>query len=164
MLYLIWQDIRFIDEFRIILMRRFFLFLPLLAAMGQVNAQQWLTNFDEAKQVAAEKDQIIILVFQGSDWCAPCIKLDKAVWSTGEFQQYAENHFVMLQADFPRKKANQLPKQQQQHNARMAEVYNKQGHFPLVVILDKNGTVLGTTGYKKLSVEQYIAHLESFSI
>ena len=126
--------------------------------------QHWLTDFEQAKALATQMDRHIILVFQGSDWCAPCIKLDQAVWSTEEFQLYAKDHFVMLQADFPRKKANQLPEEQQERNARMAETYNKQGFFPLVVVLDKNGTVLGTTGYKKLSVEEYIKHLESFSI
>lgn len=132
--------------------------------MVPVAGQNWLTDFEMAKRMALEKDCNIILVFQGSDWCAPCIKLDRAVWSTQEFKQYAEDHFVMLKADFPRKKANQLPEHQQEHNARMAEVYNKQGFFPLVVILDKDGMVLGSTGYKNLPVKAYIAHLESFII
>ena len=37
-------------------------------------SQNWLTNFNEAKKEASEKNKIIVLVFQGSDWCAPCIK------------------------------------------------------------------------------------------
>ena len=129
-----------------------------------IPAQQWLTNFDQAKKLASEKDQHIILVFQGSDWCAPCIKLDRAVWSTEEFQQYAGSHFVMLQADFPRKKVNQLPEDLQIHNGKLAEKYNQEGHFPLVVVLDKNGKVLGTTGYQNVSVKEYIKILESFNI
>ena len=68
----------------------------------------------------------------------------------------------MLQADFPRKKVNQLPKEQQRHNEQLAEMYNQQGHFPLVVILNNEGTVIGKTGYKNLSVQEYIKHLESF--
>ena len=127
-----------------------------------VFAQQWLTNFNQAKEIASEEDRVIILVFQGSDWCAPCMKLDKAIWSSQAFQSYAKDHFVMLQADFPRKKANQLPEEQQVHNGQLAEIYNQQGYFPLVVILDKEGTVMGKTGFRNLSVEDYIKLLESF--
>jgi thiol-disulfide isomerase/thioredoxin len=48
-------------------------------------AQDWQTNIDTAKQIATEKNRPIILVFQGSDWCAPCIKLNREVFSTETF-------------------------------------------------------------------------------
>jgi len=126
------------------------------------NAQEWITDFEQAKEIANEKDQNIILVFQGSDWCAPCIKLDKEVWSTNEFKNYAKDHFVMLQADFPRKKKNKLETPQQQQNNLLAEKYNKQGFFPHVVVLNKKGNILGRTGYKKVSPSAYIKILNSF--
>ena len=135
-----------------------------ISTLTTISAQQWLTNFEDAKNQAGEKNQNIILVFQGSDWCGPCIKLDKAVWSTDEFRNYARDHFVMLQADFPRKKVNQLPEELQYQNGKLAEKYNREGYFPLVVVLDKNGKVLGTTGYKNISVKEYIELLESFNI
>jgi thioredoxin-related protein len=127
-----------------------------------VNAQEWLTNFEEAKKIAEEKNQNIVLVFQGSDWCAPCIKLDKEIWSTDEFKNYAKDHFVMLQADFPKRKKNKLETSQQQKNNSLAEKYNKQGFFPHVVVLNKQGNVLGRTGYKKVSPSEYIKLLVSF--
>lgn len=126
------------------------------------NAQEWLTDIEKAKEVAAKEDRNIILVFQGSDWCAPCIKLEKEVWSTDEFKDYAEDHFVMLKADFPRKKQNALPAEQQERNKKLAERYNQNGYFPLVVVLDKEGNVLGETGYKKITPKEYIELLESF--
>ena len=124
--------------------------------------QDWKVNFDEAKTIASEKNIPIILVFQGSDWCAPCIKLDKEIWSTETFRKYAEEHYVMLQADFPRKKANKLSEEQTAHNGKLAEKYNQQGFFPHVVVLDKEGNVLGRAGYEKKSPEQYIQMLNSF--
>jgi len=127
-----------------------------------MNAQEWLTDFDQAKTISAKENKKIILVFQGSDWCAPCIKLDKEVWSTDEFKNFAKEHFVMLQADFPRKKKNKTAKIQQEKNRRLAERYNKQGFFPHVVVLNKNGDVLGRTGYKKISPAEYIKLLVSF--
>jgi len=49
-----------------------------------------VTDFEQAKTVAAEENKKIILVFQGSDWCAPCTKLDKEIWSAEEFKNYAK--------------------------------------------------------------------------
>jgi len=128
-----------------------------------LNAQQWETDFDKAKARAAENDLPIVLVFQGSDWCAPCIRLDREVWATEAFRAYAETHFVMLKADFPRRKQNALPPAQAEANARLAELYNKNGIFPMVVVLDAQGNVKGRAGYERLSPEDYIKLLESFS-
>lgn len=133
------------------------LILPLITI-----AQDWQTDFETAKKLAKEQSKPIILVFQGSDWCAPCIKLDKEIWSTDEFKAYSREHFIMLKADFPRGRKNRLSSEQEEKNNALAEKYNKEGYFPLVVVLDKNGKVLGTTGYKKLSPSEYIELLNSF--
>lgn len=125
-------------------------------------AQEWLTNFEEAKQQASADNKNIVLVFQGSDWCGPCMKLDKNIWSTETFKTYAKEHFVMLQADFPRKRQNKLPKEQEKHNGQLFEKYNTTGSFPYVVVLNADGKVLGASGYKNISVEDYIKELASF--
>ncbi|EPR69449.1 hypothetical protein ADICYQ_1551 [Cyclobacterium qasimii M12-11B] len=44
----------------------------------------------------------------------------------------------------------------------MAEKYDKEGVFPLVVVLDNKGTLLGETGYKKITPKAYIQELNSF--
>ncbi len=124
--------------------------------------QNWETNFDEAKQTATKNNENIVLVFQGSDWCGPCIKLNKEIWSSSEFKKLSKDHFVMLKADFPRKKANKLSKEQTAQNAKLAELYNKQGYFPLVVVLNSNGKVLGKMGYEKISPKAYFKKLTSF--
>jgi thioredoxin-related protein len=135
----------------------------LLAVALTVQAQDWQTDFEQAKLRASEAGKPIILVFQGSDWCAPCIKLDREVWSTPTFKEYAAEHFILLQADFPRRRANALPDELAQQNAQLAEIYNQRGIFPLVVVLDAEGHVLGETGYKKLDPAAYIEHLETFN-
>lgn len=125
-------------------------------------AQNWKTNFDEAKAQAAKENKNIILVFSGSDWCGPCIKLDKNIWQSKEFKAEAAKKWIIVKADFPKKKGHALPEDQQKHNNQLAEKYNPQGYFPLVVIMDKNGKVLGKTGFKKMDATTYIAHLHSF--
>ncbi len=119
-------------------------------------AQEWQENFDEAKKIASEQDKNIIIVFSGSDWCAPCIKLDKNIWQSEAFKKEANEEWVLVKANFPRKKANELSKEQTEHNRKLAEKYNIEGSFPLVVILDKSGKVLGKMGFKNVTPEEYI--------
>ena len=137
--------------------------LVVLLNLSTIYAQEWQTDFEKAKNTASTEDKPIILVFQGSDWCAPCIKLDRQVWSTDTFKEYASEHYVMLQADFPRKRENSLSETQTKANAKLAETYNKNGIFPFVVVLDAKGNVLGKTGYKKTTPEQYIKELNAFT-
>ena len=138
------------------------LLLFAVASVSSITAQDWNTDFTTAKKLAKTNDLPIVLVFQGSDWCAPCIKLDRAVWSTDEFKDYAEEHYVMLQADFPRRKNNALPEEQLNKNKALAESYNRQGIFPFVVVMNANGEVYGETSYKKLTPKEYIEELNSF--
>lgn len=132
-----------------------------LISVTAISAQEWHTDFTNAKTIAKEEKKPIVLVFQGSDWCGPCIKLDREIWSTDTFKNYAADHYVMLQADFPRRKKNSLPESQAKANAQLAERYNTTGVFPFVVILDHEGNVLGETSYKKMTPEDYIKELNS---
>ncbi|TYB77515.1 thioredoxin family protein [Bizionia saleffrena] len=127
-----------------------------------VCAQNWETNWESASAKAEKNNQNIILVFSGSDWCAPCIKLDKEIWSTSKFQELSKDYFVMLKADFPRKSKNALAKDQQIQNNNLAEKYNQKGYFPYVVVLNSKGTILGDLGYEKTTPELYFKKLQTF--
>jgi len=126
----------------------------LLGTLGY--SQDWKTNFDEAKKEATEQNKKILLVFSGSDWCAPCIKLDKNVWQSEVFRTESKSKLILLKADFPKKKAHLLSAELTESNKKLAEKYNKEGNFPLVVLLDKNGKVISMTGYKNVSAEEYL--------
>ncbi|MGK0254888.1 MAG: thioredoxin-related protein [Mariniflexile sp.] len=144
-------------------MRNIFLLSTLFLVFSfNASSQNWTTNFEEAKKMASKNNQNIVLVFQGSDWCAPCIKLDREVWGTDEFKKLSKNHFIMLKADFPRKKANKLSEEQTLQNSKLAETYNNEGIFPLVVVLNKEGKVLGKAGYEKSNPANYFKKLASF--
>jgi thioredoxin-related protein len=142
-------------------MKKILLLVALLAAFA-TQAQDWQTDIATAKALAQKEHKKIVLVFQGSDWCAPCIKLERTIWESENFKALAKNSFVMLKADFPRKKKNQLEKVQQEKNNALAEAYNPNGYFPYVVVLDENGKILGSTGYKKLDPKAYFELLNSF--
>ena len=138
-------------------------FFTVISLVISVNcfSQNWQTSFEESKQLADRENKSIILVFSGSDWCGPCIKLDKNIWKSEEFIAYARDNYVMLRADFPRRKQNQLSAAQQAHNNKLAELYNTNGFFPLVVIFDSKGVYLGETGFKKVTPKKYIEILNA---
>jgi len=127
-----------------------------------VNAQDWLTDMEVSKQAVAESDKAILIVFQGSDWCAPCIKMKKEIWSSETFQDFAKEKLVLLEADFPRRKKNQLPEAQQAHNAQLAEKYNPQGYFPYAILINGEEELLGSFGYEtNKSPGDYINQIET---
>ena len=138
----------------------FFIFILLLGSLSY--SQDWQTSYDRSLIKAKNENKKIILVFQGSDWCGPCIKLSQEIWSSDYFINYSNKKFVMLQADFPRKKKNFLSDEQQKSNNLLAEKYNPNGYFPFVVIIDKNENLLGEMGYKKTTPENFIKIIESF--
>lgn len=142
------------------MIRRFFLTIFFVSSLSF--GQNWKSDFEEAKATALAENKNILLVFSGSDWCAPCIKLDKVVWQSEAFKNECEKKWVIYKADFPKKKANQLSTELTAANKVLAEKYNKNGSFPLVLLLDKNGKVKGVTGFKNVSASEYINLIHSF--
>ena len=117
----------------------------------------WQTDIQKAEQAAKTEHKLIILNFSGSDWCGPCIRLHKEIFESEIFTKFSDEHLVLLNADFPRLKKNQLPKEQQKKNDKLAEIYNKDGVFPLTVLLNSEGKVLKKwEGFPKESADELI--------
>lgn len=142
-------------------MKQFFLLFTLLLS-SIISAQNWEPSYDDALLLAKETDRPLVLVFAGSDWCAPCIKLEKEIWQSVDFQEYAAENYILYRADFPRKKRNRLSEEQTRANGELSDKFNPNGYFPLVVMVDSQERILGTTSYKKLSPKEYITHLNLF--
>ena len=142
-------------------MKHFLLIVFILSLnTARLSAQDWRTDWDIARVEAEQANKKLILVFSGSDWCIPCIKLEKEIWESSSFTQYAEQYYVLFRADFPKRKKNKLPEMIQKLNDRLASKYNSKGYFPLVVVLDAKGKFKGQLGYEKLTPEAYIALIE----
>ena len=120
-------------------MRRLLVFLSGFTLCAFTN---WRYNLDDAKQIAQQQHKHILLNFSGSDWCGPCIRMHKEIFDNSSFQQLADTSLVMVNADFPRNKKNQLSKSQQQINNAMADKSNAGGNFPCTLLLDASGKVI----------------------
>ena len=107
-----------------------------------VSVPEWHTDFHKAQQEAVQSHKMILLNFSGSDWCGPCIRMKKEIFGAEAFNDYASEHLVLVNADFPRLKKDQLSKEQIKQNEALADKYNKDGKFPFTVLLDANGKVL----------------------
>ena len=119
---------------------------------------KWEPDFANAKKVAKEKNQLILLNFSGSDWCGPCIRMHKEIFDDAGFTKMAEQHLVMVNADFPRSKKNQLSAELKKKNEALADLYNPNGRFPYTLLLNAEGKVIKTwEGLPEQSPEQFTA-------
>ena len=121
-------------------------------------------NWDDTKAQAKQENKLILLKFSGSDWCGPCIQLQKVIFDDPVFEQFAHEKLVLFKADFPRLKKNQLPKEQQAINDQLAETYNPEGEFPCMILIDAQGNTLRKWhGYdKKHTAQDYMADVNAF--
>lgn len=125
-------------------------------------SQEKVISLEKAKEMASSESKNIVLIFSGSDWCAPCIKLDRSIIQSDEFKKATKTNWILVKADFPKKKANALSDEQTKANQKLAEKYNPEGSFPKVLLLNPKGEVLGILGYEKSSPDVYIEKLKSF--
>jgi len=116
--------------------------LALLSFLFFVLPSDWGLDIEKAKAEATNSKKMILINFSGSDWCGPCIQLKREVFESDAFKKFATDNLVLVRADFPRLKKNQLDKKQTLHNETLAEKYNQQGKFPLTVLVDSKGKVV----------------------
>ena len=121
----------------------------------------WHNNLEEAKQIARKEHRHILLNFSGSDWCGPCIRMHKEILEREPFTKLADTALVLVNADFPRSKKNQLPAKQQELNNAMADQYNSKGDFPLTLLLNADGKVLKSwAGFPDMKPETFTAQVK----
>jgi hypothetical protein len=90
--------------------------------------------------------------------------MKKEIFASEAFLTMAEDKLVLLNADFPRSKKNQLTRQQQSQNNQLADKYNPNGKFPLTLLLDANGNVVGSwEGLPDMDAPAFTAVVEKLS-
>jgi protein disulfide-isomerase len=119
---------------------------------------EWSTDLAKAQAKAKEEKKLVMLDFTGSDWCGWCIRLHKEVFSTPEFAEYAKKNLVLVEVDFPRKKA--LSAEQKKANQALQGKYKIEG-YPTLIVLDGDGKKVGQLGYVKGGPKAWIAAFES---
>ena len=118
----------------------------------------WQTDYKKAQGAAKTDNKLLLLNFTGSDWCGYCILFDKEILSQPQFKDYARKNLILLEVDFPRRKAQ--PAETRRQNQELAAEYQIEG-FPTVVVLNGSGKpVWRFDGYFPDGPEAFIAELE----
>jgi uncharacterized protein YyaL (SSP411 family) len=135
------------------------IFIPILLFIAPIN---WEPDFENAKKTAKEKHELILLNFSGSDWCGPCIVLRKEYLESDVFAEMANQNLVLVNADFPRKEKNQGDADRIKRNEALAEKYNKNGNFPLTLLLDSDGKIIKTwIGKPNVTPQEWVKEIKS---
>lgn len=128
-----------------------------LSAASVASKLNWTTNFDEAQIKAKREKKSLLLFFTGSDWCGWCHKLENEALETNDFRDAIGDQFIFLVVDFPLK--TPLDPNLTAQNKALQDKYAVKG-FPTVVLLDENGQLIGSTGYRPGGGKAYADHLK----
>ena len=134
------------------------LLLALTVSLSTAAGDEWMTDFEAAKQKAAAENKDLLVNFTGSDWCSWCIKLVDEVFKHDAFKKGVADNFVLVELDFPQDKSK-LDESTQKQNEMLQEKYSIQG-FPTILLLDDQGRPYAQTGYQAGGPEKYLAHLD----
>jgi len=105
----------------------------------------WTNNYQEALNRAASEGKQVLAFFTGSDFCQPCQQLHREVLETPEFENWAQDRFVLLELDYP--KRTPLSPELAQQNQELLAHYGVR-RFPTVLVLSAQGEILGkSNGY-----------------
>jgi thioredoxin-related protein len=129
-------------------------------AAWQVSAEEgkWLTDLPKAQTKAQEEKKMVLVDFNGSDWCPPCKALRKNVLNTQAFIDYAKTNLVLVDVDFPHGK--QQTEELKKTNEALSKKYSVEG-LPTVLVLSSDGKELKRMeGYGGTSAKEFIAQLE----
>lgn len=128
-------------------------------AVSAAHAGDYLTNFEAGKKKAASEKKALLVKFTGSDWCPPCKKLQKEVFSKSSFQEGVAEDFVVVVLDFPRK--SEMTAEQTAANKKVAKAYKVKA-YPTVLLMDAQGKVFkSTAGYNGSGAKAYLADIKT---
>jgi thioredoxin-related protein len=131
------------------------IFYPGASAQAEDKSEaKWHENYEAAQKLAKKEGKLLLVDFTGSGWC---IKLKKEVFNTPEFKKWAAKHVVLVELDFPRRKA-QSADIKKQNNA-LRTKYKIRG-YPTILFLKHDGTKVGKSGYKPGGPPAWIAHAQ----
>jgi thioredoxin-related protein len=97
----------------------------------------WTQDYDAALKLAKEQNKPVMLNFTGSDWCFWCKLMDRQVFSTDTFKNYAKDNLVLVSINFPRN-PDLVPVKYKKRNAVLQNKFAIRG-YPTFIILNSNG-------------------------
>lgn len=101
----------------------------------------WESNFDIAKQRSIKENKIILIHFVHKNKEAKSVKLEKALFESSDFIDYANKEVVLLKVDLGIERTGDSEKQFY-HNSILLERFNNKMLAPYTIITDTEGNIL----------------------
>ena len=100
-----------------------------------------------------------LIVFEGSDWCTNCRRLENNILSDSTFKAYLiKNGIKIEKIDFPQRK--KLSKGEKEYNSSIADKYNFQGQYPTILLARQDTLFYNKLNYKNESVAEMVKKIE----
>jgi thioredoxin-related protein len=117
-------------------------------------APLWSADLEEAQ--ARADGRLLLVSFTGSDWCVWCKRLKEEILTKPHFLNYAKEHLVLVELDFPREKP--LTPDRMKQNADWAQKLRVTA-YPTILLLTPAGEELGRTGYMQGGPKTFVREL-----
>jgi protein disulfide-isomerase len=140
------------------------LIVPFAVVLALVSAscaradEVWTSDYKKAQQEAKASHKLLLIDFTGSDWCGYCFQFDRAILSQPQFKDYASKNLVLMEVDFPVRKAQTVETRKQ--NLELKQRYQVEG-FPTLIVLNGEGkTVWRYDGLYQGGIAAFLAELD----
>jgi hypothetical protein len=100
-----------------------------------------------------------LIIFEGSDWCPNCRRLEKTILSDSLFLNQLKSISVTVERiDFPQR--NILSNETRRYNSSVAEKYAFDGNFPTLVLTRTDTLSFQRISYTNQSAEDILKQLK----
>ncbi len=129
-------------------------------AAGGASAKRradWHQELDDALAESKTTGLPVLMLFTGSDWCPPCMALEKNVFGKSAFQTFADEKIVLMKVDKQRRRPPGKRLAEKQDG--WMRQYGVSG-YPTLLLLDGDGKLLQKFGYGNQKEDAFIAHVD----
>lgn len=134
------------------------LLLLAIPFLGFAQEIKMIKDWSQAKEQAEKENKKILIILTGSEWCAPCKKMDKNVLATPDFKQYAEEHLILFLVDLPGG-GLLMNSQVYQDYMRFKKEYQTDA-LPSLILVDKTGKKIKTLTGRMFNLENVLSQLK----
>ena len=140
--------------------------LSLIIILGQVAwpiaaaELTWLTDLDKVQTQAKAEKKMVLLFFHDSEGCPPCVQMQKQVFESPAFIDFARQALVLVNVDFS--ETAQQSAEVKRTNLALESKFNVGDGLPSIVLLNGTGaTVFQEMGYAGSGPAEVLPNLKS---
>lgn len=112
------------------------------------------------QKTTVHSNQYKLIVFEGSDWCSRCIKLEEEILNDPLFLSKINEWKIELERiDFPQRK--KIEKEKADYNKSIADKYHFDGTFPTILLSRTDAFFYEEISYPKTGTMGFLAELEA---